>query len=523
MSSTTPLQKRCSSADRYGMRGLPGRLMHQDDGMGIAAALAVAVVIFILGATWYSVSVHELEEVGYDRHLATAVNVAEAGAREAMYLLASNESGFRDNADGGQATTGIAGTTCVLNTLDTVVEGTTEVQGEYWVRVTPQATALQYLIESWGWAPSHNGQQTVSKKVVIEVELVPVGGGFFHALFASEGGLTAGNRKEIYGDAYSGGDLEIGNFTRVYPNDDGAPGTGQVLVHRDLIIGGGSNVEIAGEVKVNGFVQDGAGSAFGFGGQNLTILNDTSLSSFTKSILKKNQSTVGRDLVVSGPSASVQDPPSVPSYAAAHIWNATGIPPVPPIGLPKFEWQPAKYSGILDIYNHASWADFETWYQANDSALTGAHFVNDTGAFTLDMGGAVFDSDFVLAFKGDLELRGTPSGVSDPAIAPVTVVIAGAQSDSDVKLTNSANSVEGQVHHLIYAGGTFGAGQQTTIYGAMYGNQDASTNRLEIHFRPPTMGATQGFVFDPSLADTFLPRPGIWREIPPDALGCTLP
>ena len=70
---------------------------------------------------------------------------------------------------------------------------------------------------------------------------------------------AAGNRKEIYGDAYSGGDLEIGNFTRVYPNDDGAPGTGQVLVHRDLLISGGSNVEIAGEVKVNGFVEDGAG------------------------------------------------------------------------------------------------------------------------------------------------------------------------------------------------------------------------------------------------------------------------
>lgn len=523
MKSTALLQKRNSSADRYGMKGLPGRLLHQDDGMGIAAALAVSVVIFILGATWYSVSVHELEEVGHDRHLATAVNVAEAGAREAMYLLASNESGFRDDADGGLATTGVAGTTCVLGTLDTVVEGAAEVQGEYWVRVTPLATALQYLIESWGWAPSHNGQQTVSKKVVIEVELVPVGGGFFYALFASEGGLTAGNRKEIYGDAYSGGNLEIGNFTRVYPNDDGAPGTGQVLVHRDLLISGGSNVEIAGEVKVNGFVEDGAGSSFGFGGHNLTILNDISLSSLTKSTFKKNQSTIGRDLVVNGPSTSVQDPPSVPSYAAAHIWNATGIPPVPPIALPTFEWQPAKYSGILDIFNHATWADFEAWYLANDSALTGAHFVNDPGEYILDMGGAVFDSDFVLAFKGDLELRGTPNGVSDPAIAPVTVVIAGVQPDSDVKLTNSSNSVEGQVHHLIYAGGTFGAGQQTTIYGAMYGNQDVSTNRLEIHFRPPTMEATQGFVFDPSLADTFLPRPGIWREIPPDALGCTLP
>jgi len=517
------LQNRGTPADTHGMRGLLSTLLRRDDGIGIAAALAVSMVIFILGATWYSVSVHELEEVSYDRHLAEAVNVAEAGAREAMYLLASNEGGFRDAADGGLATTGITGSTCDLDTLETIADGTTEVLGEYWVRATPLAAVRQYLIESWGWAPGHTAIQVVPKKVMIEVELVPVGGGFFYALFASDGGLTAGNRKEIYGDAYSGGDLAIGNFTRVYPNDDGAPGSGQVLVHRDLIVGGGSNVEIAGEVKVNGFIKDDSGGALGFGGHDVIILNDTSLSSLTKSTFKSNQSTVGRDLIVNGPATSVIDPPAVPSHAAAHIWNATGIPPVPPIALPTFQWQPAKYSGIMDVHIHTSWADFETWYNANDSALAGAHFVNDTGSFTLDMAGATFDGDFVLAFKGDLELRGTPSGVSDPALAPVTVVIAGAQSDSDVKLASSANSVEGQVHHLIYAGGTFGAGQQTTIYGAMYGNQDVSTNRLEIHFRPPTTQSTQGFVFDPSLADTFMPRPGIWREIPADAPGCTLP
>lgn len=505
-------------ADKHRMRGLL-RILRQDEGIGIASALAISVVIFILGATWYSVSVHELEEVGYDRHLATAVNVAEAGAREAMYLLATNDGGFRDDADGGLATTGISGTTCVLNTLDTVIDGTSKTQGEYWVRVSPLAAARQYLIESWGWSPSHNGQQTVEKKVMIEVELVPLGGGFFYALFASDGGLTAGNRKEIYGDAYSGDDLDIGNFTRVYPNDGGAPGTGQILVHNDFLISGGANVEIAGQVKVNGFVSDAAGSDFGFGGHDLIVLNDTSLSALTKSTFKKTQSSVGRNLAVAGPTSSVTDPPS----ASGYVWNATGIPPVPPIALPVFEWQPAKYAGIMPVVIHGSWADFDTWYNANDSALTGAHFVNDTGSFTLDMGGAILDTDFVLAFKGDFELRGTPSGVSDPSVAPVTVVIAGVQPDSDVKLANSANSVEDQVHHLIYAGGTFGASQQTTIYGAMYGNQDVSTNRLEIHFRPPSQTSTTGFVFDPTLADAYIPRPGIWREIPPDALGCTLP
>jgi hypothetical protein len=513
------LQKTEIRTDTPDMRGLLRGLLHDEDGIGIASALAVSIVIFILGATWYSVSVHELEEVGYDRHLSTAVNVAEAGAREAMYRLASNDGGFRDAADGGLATSGVSGTTCVLSTLETVVDGTSELQGEYWVRATPLPPDFSYLIESWGWAPSHTGQQAVLKKVSIEVELVPQGGGFYHALFASEGGLVAGNRKEIYGDAYSGGNLEIGNFTRVFPNDDGAPGTGQVYVYRDLIISGGSNADIAGETKVNGFINDQAGSNFGIAGHDVVILNDTSLSALTKSTFKKNQSNVGRNLMVAGPAASVTDPPS----ASGYVWNATGIPPVPPIGLPTFQWQPAKYSGVMPVEIHTTWADFQAWYDGNDTALTGAHFVQEPAAYTLDMSGAVFDTDFVLAFKGDLELRGTPSGVLDPSVAPVSVIIAGVQPDSDIKLSNNANSVEGQVHHLIYAGGTFSAAQQTTIYGAMYGREDASTNRLEIHFRPPSENATVGFVFDPSLADEFLARPGIWREVPPDTLGCTLP
>ncbi len=520
MNAEDLLQNRPRGADITSMKALFKKLLLDDDGIGIASALSVAVVIFILGATWYSVSVHELEEVGYDRHLATAVNVAEAGAREMMYLLASNEGGIRDDADAGMATTGITGTTCDLDTLETVIDGTNDVQGEYWVRALPLASARSYLIESWGWAPNHNAVQAVSKKVVIEVELVPIGGGFYYALFAAEGGLTAGNRKEIYGDAYSGDDLAIGNYTRIYPNDDGAPGVGQMLVYGDLLISNGANAEIAGETKVNGFVQDNKGSKFGTNGADVIILNDTAVSGFVKSKFKGNQSSVGRNLQVAGPSTTVDTPPT----AAGYVWNATGIAPVPQISLPNFVWDPTKYTDAgVTVFNHATWAQFDTWYQANDSALTGAHFVNDPGSFTLNMDKAILAGDFVLAFKGDLEVRGTPNGVSDPALAPATVVIAGVEPTSDVTMANSANSVEGQIHHLIYAGGTFGASSQTTIYGAMYGDKDVSSNRLEIHFRPPSVSAVAGFEFDPALADAFIPRPGTWRETPPDALGCTVP
>lgn len=522
MTSQPCVQISGAPAENNGVRRLLRRLLCEETGIGIASALAVSMVIFILGSVWYSVSVHELEEVSYDRHLVTAVNVAEAGAREAMYLLASNDGGFRDAADGAGATTGITGTTCDLATLETQVDGAAETVGEYWVRATVVDPAKRkYLVESWGWAPGHEAHQAVPKKVMIEVELVPYGGGFYYALFAADGGLQAGNRMEIYGDAYSGDDLVLGNFARVYENDGGAPGTGQMLVYRDLVISSGSNVEIAGEVRVNGFVDDDKGSGFGTNGSDLVILNDTALSSFTQSDFK-NGASVGRNLQVAGPSASVDNPK--PS-AAAYIWNATGIPPVVQIALPVFAWDESDYvaAGMAVVDTYTTWSDFDAWYDANTGGLTGAHFVEDTGAYTLEMGGVTLDGDFVLAFEGDVELRGTPSGVSDPALAPATVVIAGVDTNSDVTLANSSNSIEDQVHHLIYAGGTFGASQQTTIYGAMYGDEDVSSNRLEIHFRPPSDQSISGFTFDPALADKFIPRPGIWREIPPDVMGCDLP
>ncbi len=41
-------------------------------------------------------------------------------------------------------------------------------------------------------------------------------------------------------------------------------------------------------------------------------------------------------------------------------------------------------------------------------------------------------------------------------------------------------------------------------------------NQLEIHFRPPADAAIGGFTFDPTLADLFIPQPGVWREVPTD-------
>ena len=71
------------------MKGLAVR-MRADDGLGIVTALVVSLIVASFGATWYALGVHELDEVNYDASRTGAVNMADVGAREAMYLLAND-------------------------------------------------------------------------------------------------------------------------------------------------------------------------------------------------------------------------------------------------------------------------------------------------------------------------------------------------------------------------------------------------------------------------------------------------
>lgn len=152
-------------------------LLRGDRGVGMVTALSVSFVVTSLAVTWYAIGVHELDEVAFDANRTGAINMAEAGAREAMYLLANDQT-FRDDAllaDG--ANTGITAGVCQLTPVDSRVNGTPRQIGEYWYRATKVDPAdpvdLRYLIESWGWAPAHDRRQSSAKKIEFEIELQP--------------------------------------------------------------------------------------------------------------------------------------------------------------------------------------------------------------------------------------------------------------------------------------------------------------------------------------------------------------
>jgi hypothetical protein len=93
------------------------------------------------------------------------------------------------------------------------------------------------------------------------------------------------------------------------------------------------------------------------------------------------------------------------------------------------------------------------------------------------------------------------------------MVVVQTQETGRLTTANSVISADGVLHHLLYSAGEYDAANQTTIYGSVYGKEDVSTNRLEVHFRPPNEDLVKGFNFTVPEAVFFLPEPQVWRAV----------
>lgn len=504
-----PERSQLLESEKTNMRNLIHQLRSNEDGIGIITALSVSFIVFALGATWYSLAVHELDEVSFDRNRTQALNVAEAGAKEAMALLTYDVDSWRTDAQSvGFASSGILpGGVCDVQTLETVNEGVVEGQGEYWVAVT-KVDNLKYHVESWGWAPSRTSAKGVAKKVLLDVELVPLGG-FTNALFAAKGGIVGANFKTIYGDAYSGEDVTISSSTNIYKNDDPYRGQGTLSVYGDLTIANGSNVFVQSDVNVQGRVNDLSASTVY--GSTVQIRSDSTISSYLSSYFKK-ATVLGGEVKIADPALK----------AGSNIGGATLIPnandmqPVPDVSLPAFTFNAADYPGYTITY-YANLTALRAYVAANGNNLKGVHVVAAGDGSVVNFHQNTFTDNFVLIVDGSFEIRGTPKKGSTPTGDPASVIIVMKNAAGTLTLGQNFQSVPGEVHHLVFSNGIVTSTNQSVIYGALYGYKDQTGNRLEIHFRPPSEGVIQGFEFDPALADSFIPEPGDWRDVSPNS------
>lgn len=487
-----------------------------DDGVGIITAVIVAFIVFSLGAVWYSVSVHELDETTFDRHRTSALHVADAGVRQAMYELSETTL----NNDPFWTGNGVDGFgDCAIEAVTTEVGGSPEQLGQYWVSVADATPANpndhRYLVESWGWSRNTDSRQQTIRKIEQEVVIV-IRRGFVYALFADSGGFAAGNQKTIYGDIYSAADVVISNSTDVRPNDAGFPGNGDVTVAGAFEITNGSNTEIRGNLRVqDGILDNNPGTQ---------IWGDVSVPGGGAYFA---DATVHGKVSLAGP----LDPTStVDAWAgvAADLGFAS-LEAVTVDSLPAFSWNDlvTKLGGsyIVDDptgpwYYWSSWTKFDQWFKANRANVSGWHYVEDTGTFNLRLGvggGTTFDGDFLLAYEGSLEIDGASS--IDPTAAPVTISIVGVTPDTSGLLFGKNMTSDDNQRWLLYSAGTVGANNLATVYGVVYGKEDVSTNRLEVHYRPPNSDI--GFSF--GTERRVIARPFVWREVPDDPLPCSLP
>jgi hypothetical protein len=490
-------------------------LLRREEGIGVVTALMVSFIVFSLGTVWYAVTVHELDEVVFDRNRTQAIHAADAGAREAMYLLSTAASTVRDAANGtGEYTAGVTGGTCDLVALQSVVEGVNEVVGEYWFRITDSTPSdtedFLYHIEAWGWGPAHTARQATVKQVDLEVRLSPQEG-FTYGLFAAGGGISLNNRKEIHGDVYSALNVSLSNDTDILDNGS-FPGDGNVEIYGTLSVSTGADIFIEGRTTTNGYINHDSPDDRYVG--DVIVVEDRDPPN---AVDAPGNDAYFRQVYVGGVvrlGGTLKPGSDLDPYSGTDpvpvIEDAVGLEPVPLRSLPSFTWVAADYSPSGVTY--ATWNDFLTYYNANKTSpgLSGAHYVQDTGSYTWNLLNAKFADDFVLVVDGKLAME-RAAGLTATAPKPVDVVVVANRTDGRISTGLNLYSSE-DLRFLIYSKGEFSASNLTTIYGAVYAEKDVSNQKLILFYRPIEDELTKGFAF---ADEWFRAEPGVWREVPP--------
>jgi hypothetical protein len=474
----------------------------RDDGFGLITALMISFVVFILAALWYGISSHEIDEAKEDRVSTAAVNAAEAGAREMMYLLA-NDKTIRDSLEtsGAVYTTSPEGSACVYTELDS--SGTASDRlGEYWVRVTKTpGFDLRYRIEAWGWAPSHGARLHSEKKIDFEIELRPYGGGFDFAVFTGTTGYAGGNNKKVWGDVYSAADFEVDNSTTILPNDIPWPGTGAVSVVGDMTISANAASQFSGAVRVNGNIDDNK--------KNTLYQSDVSIGGDASYLAEP---TIVGSLNMRDTSAPSGDLGDVNEVLTGVDWT-----PVAPLLLPEFEWAASPNKQTV---SDSDWSPSELGVSDQTTS-----YEMPTGDVEIDFSKTEFHGDVVIyvpSGNADITKWQNVSVGADATETPVSVAVVVGDPDKNLFIAQGFSMTGTEdVHFLGYSAGTVATENNSVIYGTIYGEGGNQGQRSYVHFRPMNESIQGVFSFDPAAADQFIPQPRIWREVPADTPGCT--
>lgn len=403
-------------------RTCPGR-MNRERGAGIPTALMVTVTVFLLGATWTRISVHEAERSTYERSDEQAFDAAEAGINAAMAALTT------DGSFGGGS--GIL----------------PERSGEWQTSVAPVNTGdpddLRRRITATGWGPDQTDSRTVERTLEAEVELESIDG-FDFALFAGAGDIQGDNHMTVIGDVYARDGITLKNNSEVQ---------GDVISPAHVTTQG--NTLITGDVRAGG---------------DVTLDNNTTTvqgSVFSGGNVTVNARVVGD--VQAGGTVSVSQQGQVDGNIAEYATP----PPIREESLPTFTWDPANYSPAPTTWGTAS--EFYNDWSTNATLglpYSGHHKIDDTVGLTLDKKWKI-DANTTVVSDGKIHL--TREVVAGSTETMDLVIIS--TSEEGIEISNNV-TMPNNIHVLLFApNGPVSFKNLKHFAGAVYGESvDADQN-----------------------------------------------
>lgn len=411
-------------------RRLRGRF-GDERGVGVPAALAVAMITFFLGATWMQLSQHNLQTSSHERGREQALHAAEAGVNQAMSRLTI------DAAYAGES--------------GTLPDGA----GEYEITVEPVDPSNpddnRRLIKATAWSPSKDAARAVTREMEAEVDLESTDG-FDFSVFAGNGGLTVGNRLESQGDVYSAAQIDAGNNSEVLGD---VKAVGSVTFGRGSVIEG--SIYSDGDVFIgnNAVVQ---GSIYA--GGNVTLENNAVVEGDVQS---GGTVSIGDGAVVGGGVAENSPPP-----------------PVLVESLPEFTWDPANYPSAISWTSTSAFRD--DWSADVNAGLpySGHHRINDTATLDLDLKWKM-DGDMTIVADGPVHLE---REITNATSGTVDLVIVSTHENGI--LVKNGVTIPDSIRVLFFApNGLVEINNNKHLAGAFYGQQVTVRNDMDITYAAP--------------------------------------
>lgn len=474
-----------------------------ESGFAMITAIAVAAVALLLAATLVASGEHLDRGTFRDRKWHTALQVAESGIERTMVEMNLNISftgfGTAQDIPGGD--------------FETVVAS------------APEFGLGRRSITSTAYVPSKNHANEVRRRIRVIIGPPP---SFKYALFGARC-LTVGNvGSPITGDVFSNGHVLLENGAKVTGDVYSAEGAVKLDNNAEV----NKNGNRGGSVFSGGRASDPSCISVGNGAWGINVTNG---------------SIIERDVHAQRPSCPTPDssPPPYSQYGIvggntgnilgnAFAWgtidasiNITGPRTQPtceaaptPVPLPNFAaFDPALASSAVDDYGYnldyynelvdppitpAVWEkiddpdpsvlDFKAWLAANQTNLSGIHFINqdpalNNAAQVIDLTGATITDHFILVTPGRIYRANAFSSAplfdnTSPQKRTVQLVSFAGPGNMGIEIPENNTGFNGRPCLLLYSTGKIQMKNTNLIYGAVYGDEVELKNGFQVIYDP---------------------------------------